>query len=145
MISNKSGGFTLVELMVVVVVISILSAVAIPAYKDYVIRAKITQAISWLSSRQVGMEQCYQDNRTYENCAVCATTVLAKDATVDFTFDCGTPAETTFTLTATGQGAMDGFGFTVNQSDAKSTASVPPDWQAPNPNSCWVTRKGGKC
>jgi type IV pilus assembly protein PilE len=135
---NKSRGFTLIELMVVVVIIAILSAVAVPAYQDYVVRAKITQAISGLSSRQVKMEQCYQDSRTYVGCAACAA---ATDG--DFAFSC-TSTATTFTLTATGQDVMAGFIYTVDQSDMKKTTGVAAGWGSGS-TTCWVTRKGDVC
>jgi type IV pilus assembly protein PilE len=137
MISSKSGGFTLIELMIVVVVVSILAAIAIPAYQDYVVRAKITQAVSGLSARQTRMEQCYQDNRTYNACGACVT-----ELEDDFEFSC-TPTATSFTLTATGIGQMNGFIFTVDQADARQTTGTPAGWGTNN--TCWVTRKGGVC
>ena len=44
--AEKSGGFTLIELMIVIAIIAILVALAVPAYKDYTIRAKITECIN---------------------------------------------------------------------------------------------------
>jgi len=63
--SNHSG-FTLIELMVVVAIVAILAAVALPAYNDYVTRSKLTDAVTGLSDFRVRMEQFYQDNRRYD-------------------------------------------------------------------------------
>jgi type IV pilus assembly protein PilE len=138
---DECRGFTLIEVMVVVVIIAILSAVALPAYKDYVIRAKITEAVSGLSANQTKIEQWYQDQHTYAgfDCTAVA------GGSESFNFACsGTPDATTFTLTATGTGQMAGFVFTVDQSGAKKTTAVPAGWDLPGKD-CWVTRKGGVC
>ena len=60
----KRGGFTLIEVMIVVAIVAILSAIAIPSYRNYVIRGKIPEATSNLSGQAVKMEQYFEDNKT---------------------------------------------------------------------------------
>jgi len=50
---NVQQGFTLIELMIVVAIIGILAAVAIPAYQDYTIRARVTEGLSLASAAKV--------------------------------------------------------------------------------------------
>lgn len=138
---QKINGFSLIELMVVVAVIGILSAVAVPAYSTYVTRSKFADATSGLASKRVKIEQYFQDNRTY----VGATDCTADSATSQyFIFSCS-PAATAaaFTLQAVGRSSMAGFTFTINESGARTTTVTATGW-AGNA-SCWITSKGGAC
>jgi type IV pilus assembly protein PilA len=55
-------GFTLIELMIVVAIIGILAAIAIPAYQDYTVRSKITEGLSIASSAKVSISEGYESN-----------------------------------------------------------------------------------
>ncbi len=53
-------GFTLIELMIVVAIIGILAAVALPAYQDYTIRAKVSELLLAASSQRTSLSEKYQ-------------------------------------------------------------------------------------
>src|SRR5262245_47983059 len=53
-------GFTLIELMIVVAIIGILAAIAIPAYQDYTIRAKVSEPMTFADAAKVSVSEFYQ-------------------------------------------------------------------------------------
>ena len=131
-------GFSLIELMTVVVVIGILSAIAYPAYTDHVQRSRIAEATSTLSDLRIRMERFFQDNRTYVNGAACGVVMPANNS---FAYACVANA-TTFTLTANGVAGMNGFVFAVNEGNLRRTTSFQGVAVAQN---CWMTRRGDRC
>lgn len=153
---KRDSGFTLIELMIVVAIIGILATIAVPNYTEYIKRSRITEATSTLSDLRVNLEQYFQDNRTYRNFKdnrmktgdTCVGAAQIASANWDFT--CPTLSDTAFTITATGKNAMDGFVYTVDQSNIKSTtlsatAGKPSAGWGGTGATCWVISKAGSC
>jgi type IV pilus assembly protein PilE len=138
---KSQKGFTLIELMIVVAIIGILAAVAMPAYSNYTLRGNIPNATSNLATARIAMEQYYQDNHTYLNGGACGATMPTN--VQFFTFACAGA----YTITATGTGSMAGFTYTIDQSNNKTSTIAAPansSWIAPQTN-CWITKQGGTC
>jgi len=61
---KKQQGFTLIELMIVVAIIGILAAIAIPAYQDYTIRAQVSEGLNLSGGAKAAVTEYYQDRGT---------------------------------------------------------------------------------
>lgn len=69
-------GFTLIELMIVVAIIGILAAIALPAYQDYTIRSKVTEGLVQAGTAKIGVEEGYASNGIAGVAAASAALVL---------------------------------------------------------------------
>jgi len=130
----KQKGFTLIEALVVMAIIGILAAIAIPQYTNYVIRGKLTEATSNLANARIAMERFFQDNRAY-NAAGSPCPV----ATANFTYTCN-PTATAYLITATGLGNLSAYVYNIDQTNTKSSNTP---WGTSG--TCWVIKQGGGC
>ena len=62
---RKQQGFTLIELMIVVAIIGILAAIAIPAYQDYTIRAQVSEGLNLTGACKAAVTEYYQDRGNF--------------------------------------------------------------------------------
>ena len=93
-------GFTLIELMIVVAIIGILAAVAIPAYNDYIARAQVSEAVSLMSGGKTSMAEYYADKGQWPSEASDVMGNTSGKYTSTITITAGANAATSITLTA---------------------------------------------
>ena len=140
---NRSAGFTLIEMMIVVAIIGILAAIALPSYRNYVLRGKIVDATNTLSAMRAKMEQFYQDNRSYSGSASACGSASGFDTT-NFKFSCKA-GDSSYTITATGQDSLSEFAYTIDDAGSMVTTSLPSSWGTSPTKGCWIARPGGTC
>ena len=146
---RAARGFTLMELMVSVVIVAILAAIAIPSYREYVVRSRIVDATTALSDYRVRMEQFFLDNRRYLTDGACGVpeTQFTTES-FDITCAAGGSAQS-YVVTATGKAGrgMSGFVYTLTQdvgaNNLRATTSTG-SW-GKSSATCWVVRKDGSC
>lgn len=131
-------GFTLVELMITIAIVSILAAVALPSYRAYVTRSKVPAGLTALTAYAARMEQVYQDTGTY-GATACTSTLPTPD---NFTVTCAiSNSGQGFTATATGSGVLSGYTYSIDGTGTRKTIAHP--YGVPSSN-CW-TLKGSVC
>jgi type IV pilus assembly protein PilE len=147
---RRATGFTLIEVMIVVAMIAILAAIALPSYRDYVRRGQLPEAFTALADYRIKLEQYFQDNKNYgtTNGGACANganapswNTFVPQGQKNFTYSCVTSVSG-YTLTATGSGGMvDGHVYTINENNAQTTTQFKGSAVTKN---CWLI-KGTEC
>lgn len=121
------AGFTLIEVMVAAAIIALLAGIAVPAYRDYVIRGQLVPGTNALLNMRTQMEQYYQDNRTYAGSGT-ACGVTAPTTVTNFSVSCTASSATAYTITATGSGNVSGFVYSIDQLGNQQTVGMRTGW-----------------
>jgi type IV pilus assembly protein PilE len=144
---RMSAGFTLIELMIVVVIIAILASIALPSYQNYIVRSKLVEGQATLGETRIKMEQYYQDNRKYGTGGTCGLTMPTSKY---FSITCvSSNSDQEFALTASalanqGLGAAGDYQYTVNHQNTKGTLEFKNVAYAAGTKNCWLYR-GDEC
>lgn len=98
-------GFTLIELMIVVAIIAILAAIALPAYQDYVARAQVSEAMSLTSGAKTAVTEYYADRGAWPTTNAAAGLAPAGSITGKYVAQTAVGANGVLTATFKGAGS----------------------------------------
>lgn len=96
-------GFTLVELMIVVAIIGILAAVAIPAYSEYIARSQVSEALSLISSGKISLAEWRNDKGAWPSSA--SSVIVTRSGKYTRQIDLVNPASSSISIQATLRGS----------------------------------------
>ncbi len=109
---TRQQGFTLIELMIVVVVVAILASIAVPAYQEQIAKAKRADAVAALTTAAQALERYYTSNGRYLDAngdlAAVFPTAVPESGTAYYNITSTAAANNSFTLRATRTGSMSG-------------------------------------
>jgi type IV pilus assembly protein PilA len=125
-IRKVQKGFTLIELMIVVAIIGILAAVAIPAYQDYTVKAKVGNAQASLGSLKTAVALCWQEMGALADCDTGGTSGIP---TFTPTKELASASVTDGVITAQFAGSgiatgVNGLSFTITPSSVANQTSI---------------------
>jgi type IV pilus assembly protein PilE len=132
---KTNAGVTLIELLVVIGIIGILASIAIPSYRNYVMRASRSDAKSALMAAAGALERCYTRFNSYAAADGCTVVFPVTSTNTKYLITAPTQTSVAFSLLATPQAAQaDDTGcanFTLDNANARGVSGTKP-WRE-----CW--------
>lgn len=132
---NKKSGFTLLEIIIVIIIIGVLASLALPRFFKTVEYSRATEALSHLSSIRQSMQRCFLISNSFTPCVTAVpapfagldvedpSSTAAGGATAHFDYALAAPTATTFVITATRnvfEGGTFGDTITINETGVKT-------------------------
>ena len=101
---DRHSGFTLIELMIVVVIVSILGAIGFPSYRAWILKSHRSDAMATLSKDQTILERCFAQTFSYNGLCASLPTFPQTSPQGFYTITLTNQTATTYTFTATAKG-----------------------------------------